>query len=119
MNGGLSLNHDTCGIPTIHILKGECKRHQQQGEHSGHDAAIPEQPDSLSGEPGADHCTRRHIEQNQAENHKLSITELTLHPRCKTLPGKWRQDCRARSEEHTSELQSRGQLVCRLLLETQ
>src|SRR5690625_6034335 len=58
MNGGLSLNHDTCGIPTIHILKGECKRHQQQGEHSGHDAAIPEQPDSLSSEPGADHCTR-------------------------------------------------------------
>src|SRR5437870_8821190 len=25
--------------------------------------------------------------------------------------------CRARSEEHTSELQSRGHLVCRLLLE--
>src|SRR5439155_6329764 len=25
--------------------------------------------------------------------------------------------CRPRSEEHTSELQSRGQLVCRLLLE--
>src|SRR5439155_9077649 len=26
-------------------------------------------------------------------------------------------DCRWRSEEHTSELQSRGHLVCRLLLE--
>src|SRR5439155_17514007 len=29
----------------------------------------------------------------------------------------WRCRCRARSEEHTSELQSRGHLVCRLLLE--
>src|SRR3712207_7956182 len=28
-----------------------------------------------------------------------------------------RRDCRARSEEHTSELQSRQYLVCRLLLE--
>src|SRR6266508_6228200 len=28
----------------------------------------------------------------------------------------WRR-CRGRSEEHTSELQSRGHLVCRLLLE--
>src|SRR5690625_5615234 len=28
------------------------------------------------------------------------------------------QETKARSEEHTSELQSRGQLVCRLLLET-
>src|SRR5437660_12079331 len=27
------------------------------------------------------------------------------------------RSCRRRSEEHTSELQSRGQLVCRLLLE--
>src|SRR5690625_5802774 len=32
-----------------------------------------------------------------------------------TDPGFWRHQCR--SEEHTSELQSRGQLVCRLLLE--
>src|SRR5437660_5626485 len=32
--------------------------------------------------------------------------------------GHWRQtDVRVRSEEHTSELQSRGHLVCRLLLE--
>src|SRR5439155_26341612 len=28
-----------------------------------------------------------------------------------------RADCQPRSEEHTSELQSRGHLVCRLLLE--
>src|SRR3712207_8836819 len=30
---------------------------------------------------------------------------------------RWRKDKRARSEEHTSELQSRQYLVCRLLLE--
>src|SRR3989442_3880112 len=29
----------------------------------------------------------------------------------------WRAGCEARSEEHTSELQSRPHLVCRLLLE--
>src|SRR5690625_6441605 len=33
---------------------------------------------------------------------------------CFYLLGK--QDCAGRSEEHTSELQSRGHLVCRLLL---
>src|SRR5207253_6716873 len=32
-------------------------------------------------------------------------------------PGAWRCPCPRRSEEHTSELQSRGHLVCRLLLE--
>src|SRR5690606_40143743 len=32
------------------------------------------------------------------------------------LPPTWKSDC-ARSEEHTSELQSRENLVCRLLLE--
>src|SRR5690625_6213222 len=31
--------------------------------------------------------------------------------------GAWLHPDRARSEEHTSELQSRGHLVCRLLLE--
>src|SRR6266508_6047943 len=33
------------------------------------------------------------------------------------LPGGGDSDVAVRSEEHTSELQSRGQLVCRLLLE--
>src|SRR5439155_5360012 len=32
-------------------------------------------------------------------------------------PWSWTGVCRRRSEEHTSELQSRGHLVCRLLLE--
>src|SRR3984893_2942338 len=36
---------------------------------------------------------------------------------CRTSPGCRRRPLRHRSEEHTSELQSRGHLVCRLLLE--
>src|SRR5207253_8988791 len=41
------------------------------------------------------------------------------HPvRARDRPGPGPGECRrARSEEHTSELQSRGHLVCRLLLE--
>src|SRR6266702_3585830 len=37
--------------------------------------------------------------------------------RAATTTGRWSPPARPRSEEHTSELQSRGQLVCRLLLE--
>src|SRR3712207_7430152 len=36
---------------------------------------------------------------------------------CDTDPRRWYGDLRTRSEEHTSELQSRQYLVCRLLLE--
>src|SRR5690625_5377966 len=38
-------------------------------------------------------------------------------PRSAVRPPSSGQTSRARSEEHTSELQSRGHLVCRLLLE--
>src|SRR5256885_11835757 len=38
-------------------------------------------------------------------------------PRCATLPTAWRKAPSTRSEEHTSELQSPCNLVCRLLLE--
>src|SRR5437660_2970381 len=41
------------------------------------------------------------------------VPEIVYYP----LLGKARGDWVARSEEHTSELQSRGHLVCRLLLE--
>src|SRR3712207_7487465 len=48
-----------------------------------------------------------------AEQAGLSPAWLQLTPRpCRSGPA-----CRARSEEHTSELQSRQYLVCRLLLE--
>src|SRR5438034_11392654 len=36
---------------------------------------------------------------------------------CGVDPGPWTLSCRPRSEEHTSELQSHSDLVCRLLLE--
>src|SRR5439155_8389952 len=36
---------------------------------------------------------------------------------CRPWPGVWPKPAWSRSEEHTSELQSRGHLVCRLLLE--
>src|SRR5690625_5836486 len=41
---------------------------------------------------------------------------VTCHPPAFTQPAATR-NARTRSEEHTSELQSRGHLVCRLLLE--
>src|SRR5215203_6515933 len=43
----------------------------------------------------------------------------TLFRSCRAPPPPWpgRHRCRPRSEEHTSELQSRQYLVCRLLLE--
>src|SRR6266496_6824258 len=54
------------------------------------------------------------------------IYTLSLHdalPICSRTPPRWRRSngavwtCANRSEEHTSELQSRRDLVCRLLLE--
>src|SRR5437870_10219396 len=44
--------------------------------------------------------------------HQTARVFLMSHSDCATYGG-----LEARSEEHTSELQSRGQLVCRLLLE--
>src|SRR5690625_6031309 len=45
-------------------------------------------------------------------NVRLSITlTVSVHPKAQGI------SIRTRSEEHTSELQSRGHLVCRLMLE--
>src|SRR5690625_6803088 len=43
---------------------------------------------------------------------------ISTTSRASTQLGTWREQLADRSEEHTSELQSRGHLVCRLLLET-
>src|SRR5690625_5957793 len=45
-----------------------------------------------------------------------SVSEIISRPRCQGV-GSDHASHRPRSEEHTSELQSRGHLVCRLLLE--
>src|SRR5437870_7526951 len=51
------------------------------------------------------------------EGRSRSAPAEVLHPRHVPLPFGRRIARRPRSEEHTSELQSRGHLVCRLLLE--
>src|SRR5215510_16461142 len=55
------------------------------------------------------------------EIYTLSLHDaLPISPPARVLrppPGPRRRQWAVRSEEHTSELQSRGQLVCRLLLE--
>src|SRR2546430_8776102 len=50
----------------------------------------------------------------------ISLTDVQVllgHLRPDTLPALFGRDGRSRSEEHTSELQSQSNLVCRLLLE--
>src|SRR5260370_31741697 len=47
----------------------------------------------------------------------LFRSPTTIRRFTRRAPGQWRRPPRARSEEHTSELQSHLNLVCRLLLE--
>src|SRR5260370_19200629 len=46
-----------------------------------------------------------------------AVAELDRHPDARTTQRVGQADCQGRSEEHTSELQSHLNLVCRLLLE--
>src|SRR5439155_5835749 len=48
---------------------------------------------------------------------RAQLDGLALVGATRARPSSWARCCPSRSEEHTSELQSRGQLVCRLLLE--
>src|SRR5439155_16329892 len=71
--------------------------------------------------PGRQHaraaCAVHHHE--LAQGHRpghVSERAVPGHPHSRPAP-RTARSLRARSEEHTSELQSRGQLVCRLLLE--
>src|SRR2546430_7764599 len=65
--------------------------------------------------------TRLRDEQGQVTSMKLSLQRISgIAPRCKLVSLKVHDDAgngAARSEEHTSELQSQSNLVCRLLLE--
>src|SRR2546430_12022704 len=45
------------------------------------------------------------------------VNEYTIKPLLRTVPGVAEVNESGRSEEHTSELQSQSNLVCRLLLE--
>src|SRR5206468_11118708 len=58
--------------------------------------------------PSSPSCPGRGRERNAAWS-------LVRGPRDRCMP--WEREAAARSEEHTSELQSRSDLVCRLLLE--
>src|SRR5690625_3076018 len=75
------------------------------------------------GEPGTGNIVEavRHIRQVQAEIKQLismSSDEVMVFARDNQAPFDVLMEIRElRSEEHTSELQSRGHLVCRLLLE--
>src|SRR5439155_6129935 len=57
-----------------------------------------------------------HAEARQREQHEEERQVGPPHPAAPEPPHAV-GDCEQRSEEHTSELQSRGHLVCRLLLE--
>src|SRR5438067_4655096 len=57
-------------------------------------------------------CRERRIQKQRA-----SPTSSCRGPGWRCRPSEWSRSSTSRSEEHTSELQSRFDLVCRLLLE--
>src|SRR2546430_4395605 len=82
---------------------------QLAGGNDGLNTVIPFQD-------GAYHDARPTLRQDQGV---LTLNgQLGLHPNLKGLKASWDAGQLARSEEHTSELQSQSNLVCRLLLYT-
>src|SRR5437870_8650873 len=76
------------------------------------------------------HCDCALLVGTRAEGKRASISlgvgfgwikqnKVSVLPRLEgeVAPARIKPECHGRSEEHTSELQSRGHLVCRLLLE--
>src|SRR3712207_8164388 len=64
------------------------------------------------------HSTRTHTEEEPAPWHERSVsTSARPTPSSPSWRAASRRSSPTRSEEHTSELQSRQYLVCRLLLE--
>src|SRR3990167_6808715 len=64
------------------------------------------------------HCPRTQSQSCQEHLHLFSCRVLRLiHYNERIIQGPAAHECKGRSEEHTSELQSQSNLVCRLLLE--
>src|SRR5690625_6179580 len=99
-------------------------------------AALPQQPHPVQNDDercayiGKDRLPERGLTGNgQPENHRLDaegeddvldddVARASRQPDGIAYPLEVVAHERDRSEEHTSELQSRGHLVCRLLLDT-
>src|SRR2546427_11975091 len=62
-------------------------------------------------------CARAALDDRDRQPAARGFLVPGLHVRIATAPCLWPQRPAARSEEHTSELQSQSNLVCRLLLE--
>src|SRR5690625_6794538 len=76
----------------------------------------------MKGSPNAPQCgfSQRTAQAVMACGQRFAYVDVLAHPDIRAnLPayGNWPTFPQLRSEEHTSELQSRGHLVCRLLLE--
>src|SRR5690625_3554859 len=76
---------------------------------------LPGDPPALGGEET--HDRRDVLDLGELITHALGLVELDALRRLLTVEERGVDRSGGRSEEHTSELQSRGQLVCRLLHE--
>src|SRR5207253_6091589 len=84
------------------ISVADCRVHPDPADGRGGGAAVPRIRDhALGGDPGV----------------AAGVTHHDADDVCARDRGTRRSPQARRSEEHTSELQSRGHLVCRLLLE--
>src|SRR3712207_8074634 len=86
------------------------------------DPLAPYEPPRMSQEAAAEHGTDGYVKltSNELSFGPLPEAEAALAeelPRANRNPDRHANSLRERSEEHTSELQSRQYLVCRLLLE--
>src|SRR5256884_823624 len=61
--------------------------------------------------------TRSATSRKPLHSHKVILSHTAAWPQFTDAPARFQEPTKKRSEEHTSELQSRLHLVCRLLLE--
>src|SRR5439155_16185152 len=111
------LTSDTLTLAWCGVTQGAARRERDQ------DGVQTEQTHGLCNDKGENHEHQR----ERATNRTQVLRECegkgdARHDRSREDNSRLRRDpggdgCYLRSEEHTSELQSRGHLVCRLLLE--